>query len=140
MLKIKDAYPLYSGLFVTSDRYENDEFNEHGVIIAQHGEIKPYQKVVKTGPLVRNVKVGDMVKINLGKYAKWMYDKNSLKNDLPEARTNTIVDYIIPTVFINGEKYYHIDENDAMMVITDWEEVDEEPKILQLESKIILPE
>ena len=121
MLKIKDAKPLYTGLFVTADKYKEDEADEYGIIKYFKGDLKEYQKVFRVGPYVKNVKEGDYVKINFGRYTKYKYSENDLRSEMPTKNEKIVV---IPDVTINGEKYLHIDENDAIMVITDSEEVD----------------
>ena len=135
MIKIKDARPLYTGLFVTSDRYDDGDFGSGIVAYGESGDIKPYQKVFRVGPYVKNVKEGDYVKINFARYIKRKYTEDDLRSEMP---TKNDVQLFIPEVEIDGVKYFHIDENDAVMVITDWEEV-EIPKIQVMTPKIILP-
>lgn len=133
MLKIKDARPLYTGLFITKDEYTDDDFASGVILYGDAGKIKPYQKVFKCGPYVKNVKEGDLVKVNFARYIRKKYSDDDLRSDMP---TKNDVQLFVPEVEIDGVKYLHIDENDAVMVITDWEEVDT-PKLTILESKII---
>lgn len=133
MLKIKDARPLYTGLFITKDEYTDEDFASGVILYGDAGKIKPYQKVFKCGPYVKNVKEGDLVKVNFARYIRKKYSDDDLRSEMP---TKNDVQLFVPEVEIDGVKYLHIDENDAVMVITDWEEVDT-PKLTILESKII---
>ena len=135
MLKIKSARPMYTGLFVTSDEYTDKDFESGIVMYGDTGSVKPYQKVFKVGPFVKNVKEGDMVKINFARYVRRKYNDDDLRSEMP---TKNDVQLFIPPVEINGVKYYHIDENDVVMIIDDWEEVDT-PKIEIMTPKIIMP-
>ena len=136
MLKIKDARPTYTGLFITKDEYTEDDFTNGLVGVSDTiGLIKPYQKVFKIGPFVKNVKEGDLVKVNFSRYVRRKYAEDDLRSEMP---TKNDVSLFVPEVEINGVTYYHIDENDVVMIIDDWEEVDT-PKIQILTPKIILP-
>ena len=122
MFKIKNAHPTFTGILVTADKYDKDEV-VNGVInkSTMKGNIKMYQKVFRVGPFVKQMKEGDIVKINLGRYAIHMFEENSVKKDLMEDR---IVRYNIPTETINGVEYMHIQENDIVLVIDEYEEID----------------
>lgn len=135
MLKIKDARPVYTGLFVTSDEYTDKDFENGIVLYGDYGKVKPFQKVFKCGPYVKNVKEGDMVKINLGRYVRRKYGEDDLRSEMP---TKNDVKLFIPDVEINGVKYYHIEENDVVMVIDDYEQVNT-PQIEVMTPKIIMP-
>lgn len=136
MLKIKDARPTYTGLFITKDEYTEDDFTNGLVGVSDTiGLVKPYQKVFKIGPFVKNVKEGDLVKVNFSRYVRRKYTEDDLRSEMP---TKNDVKLFVPEVEINGVTYYHIDENDVVMIIDDWEEVDT-PKIQVMTPKIILP-
>ena len=68
-IKIKNATPMLSQIFVTCDRYQEDETNDAGVIIAKKGVMKPYQKVFRIGPYTKLVKEGDIVKLSYARSA-----------------------------------------------------------------------
>lgn len=135
MLKIKDARPLYTGLFITKDEYTDNDFENGIVLYGDAGKVKPYQRVFKIGPFVKNVKEGDFVKVNFGRYIRKKFTEDDLRSEMP---TKNDVQLFVPEVEIDGVKYYHIDENDVVMVITDWEEVDT-LKIQVMTPKIIMP-
>jgi hypothetical protein len=81
MLHIKKIKPLFTSIVTTGDKYEEDMYNE-GLIEARKGDLKTYQKVVAVGSSVRDIKVGDMVMINVMNYAVKRYSKDSLQNDM----------------------------------------------------------
>lgn len=100
MLKIKKIKPLYSNILVTGNKYE-DDVRENGVIVASKGDLKLYQKVLATGSMVRDIKEGDMIMFNPGKYAVMKYDPNSLKDDMD---MNKVVKWNLPWVTVDDEK------------------------------------
>lgn len=125
---------MFSGVLVTMDKYDKDEI-VNGVLNqnTMKGNIKMYQKVFRVGPFVKTMKEGDYVKLNLMRYAVHKFEENSIKKDLMEDR---IVRYNIPTETIDGVEYMHIQENDVVLVIDDYEEV-ETPDIIEVTPKII---
>ena len=79
MLKLKKIKPIGSQVLVTKNLYGWDDFMEGGVLIHKRGDLKDYQEVLSVGDDVRFVKPGDVVKINLYKYAVFKEDPNSVK-------------------------------------------------------------
>ena len=125
MIKINDAKPVYNGVFVTSERFKEDQI-ENGLIVYYKGEINPFQKVFRVGPFVKNIKEGDYVKINFARYTKYKYGEDDIHSELPVKNEKRV---FIPEVRIGGESYFHIEENDIVMVVTDWEETENIPVI-----------
>lgn len=82
MLKITEIRPLSTAIVVTGEKYKEDMYDDHGLIESKQGDLKTYQRVVAVGPMVRNVKVGDLVMINIMHFAVMQYDPNSLKQDM----------------------------------------------------------
>ena len=72
MLKIKEVKPLFTKVITTASVFEEDDVR-NGVILNPKGAVKPYQKVVKVGSMVRDVKVGELVMINPAAYIKKKY-------------------------------------------------------------------
>lgn len=132
MLNIKDIKPMYTSLLVTANRYTSDQLS--GVLLDAsklEGRYKEYQKVVRIGSSVREVKEGDLVLINPTRYIKRKYSDNSLREDFVE---NPITSIDIPVVTMNNVDYFMIDERDVEYIIVDSEEVpDQKP------STIIMP-
>ena len=82
MLKITKINPVATRMLITGEVYSEDMYNEHGIIESKKGDMKEYQTVVEVGPMVRDIKVGDKVMLNMMHFAVLQYDKNSIKNDM----------------------------------------------------------
>jgi hypothetical protein len=127
MLKIKEVKPLFTKVITTASVFEEDDVR-NGVILNPKGAVKPYQKVVKVGSMVRDVKVGELVMINPAAYIKKKYSDNSLREDIVD---NPTIKVDIPTIEMNGENYFMIEERDIEFVITDYEEKEEKFTIIE---------
>ena len=133
MLKVKDIRPVFTRLITTADRYNENQMN--GTLIdvnKMEGRYKEYQKVVRVGSAVREVKEGDIILIDPSRYMKRKFSDNSLREDFVE---NPIVEINIPTVTMNDEDYFMIEERDIAYVIADSEEVPD-----PLPNPIIVPQ
>lgn len=82
MLEITKINPVATRMLVTGEVYSEDMYNDHGIIESKKGDMKEYQTVVEVGPMVRDIKVGDKVMLNMMHFAVLQYDKNSIKNDM----------------------------------------------------------
>lgn len=82
MLQIEEITPMFTGIVTTGDKYEEDMYNDAGIIEASKGDLKTYQTVLAVGSMVRDIKVGDQVMINVMNYAKMLNDPNSVKADM----------------------------------------------------------
>lgn len=113
---------MFTGILVTMDKYEKDEL-VNGMLNknTMKGNIKLYQKVFAVGPFVKTMKPGDIVMLNLARYAHLKYEQNSIKSDIMEQK---IVRYDIPTEMIDGVEYMLLQENDVVLVIDEYEEVE----------------
>ena len=87
---------------------------------------------MRVGSAVREVKEGDVVLIDPSRYMKRKFSDNSLREDFVE---NPIVEINIPTVTMNDEDYFMIEERDIAYVIADSEEVPD-----PLPNPIIVPQ
>jgi len=121
MLKVKDIRPVYTRLITTANRYEETQLNGGLIDVNKmEGRYKEYQTVVRIGSAVREVKVGDVVLIDPSRYMKRKFSDNSLRENFVE---NPIVEINIPTVTMDDEDYFMIEERDIAYVIADSEEV-----------------
>ena len=138
MLKVKDIRPVFTRLITTADRYEETQMTNGLIDVNKlEGRYKEYQKVVRVGSSVREVKEGDIVLIDPSRYMKRKFSDNSLRDDFVE---NPIVEISIPTVTMGDEDYFMIDERDIAYVIADSEEVPDplpNPIIVPKKPKII---
>ena len=99
MLHIKKIKPLFTKVLTTGDKYEEDMLTK-GIIVANKGDLKLYQKVLAIGTSVRDIQVGDTVMINPRNYAVMQYDPNSIKEDMD---MNKRVKWNLPWVTIDDE-------------------------------------
>ena len=138
MLKVKDIRPVYTRLITTANKYEETQMNGNLIDVNKmEGRYKEYQTVVRVGSAVREVKEGDVVLIDPSRYMKRKFSDNSLREDFVE---NPIVEINIPTVTMNDEDYFMIEERDIAYVIADSEEVPDplpNPIIVPQKPKII---
>lgn len=125
MLKIKKIKPMFNHLISTMEKYEEDVTSIGGLIDThkQKGSVKEYQKIVAVGPLVKDIKVGDLVLINPKKYRVLKHEEGSMKDGV--ITDNPVVGYNIPTVEINNEQFMYLSDNDIEYVIEDYEEVED---------------
>lgn len=100
MLHITKIKPVFNHLLITADKFNKDMI-QAGVIVANKGDLKLWQKVIAVGSAVRDVKVGDMVMIDPMKYAVRKYNKNSVQNDLDN---NPVLTYNFPFETVDNEK------------------------------------
>jgi hypothetical protein len=123
MLKLKKIKPIGSQVLVTKNLYGWDDFMEGGVLIHKRGDLKDYQEVLSVGDDVRFVKPGDVVKINLYKYAVFKEDPNSVKamadNPIVGLRLNEV-----EMVDVDGEPVmcFLIDQRDVDYILEDYSE------------------
>lgn len=100
MLQIEEITPMYTGIVTTGDKYEEDMYNDAGIIEASKGDLKLYQTVIAVGPMVNGIKVGDKIMFNPENYAKMKYDPNSIKNDMD---MNKVIKWVFNWVTIMKE-------------------------------------
>ena len=144
MLKLKKIKPIGSQVLVTKNLYGWDDFMESGVLIHKRGDLKDYQEVLSVGDDVRFVKPGDVVKINLYKYAVFKEDPNSVKamadNPIVGLRLNEV-----EMVDVDGEPVmcFLIDQRDVDYILEDYsEETYKAKKLVVVDKpvkKLILP-
>lgn len=100
MLHIKEIKPLFTSIVTTGEKYSED-MRDNGLIVANKGDLKAYQKVLAVGSSVRDIKVGDTVMIDITHFAVMKYNPNSIKEDMD---LNKVVKWNIPWVMIDDEK------------------------------------
>lgn len=131
MLNIKSIRPMFTGILTTGERYTED-MRTGGVIVANKGDLKAYQKVLAVGPLVRDINVGDQVMIDLSHFAVMKLDPNSIKKEFD---MDKVVRWNIPWITVNGEECLLINDRDVKFVF-EGEETNE-PLIMPEKPKII---
>lgn len=116
MLKIKKIKPVETRMLVTGDVYQEDMYNDGGIIENKKGDMKEYQTVLEVGPMVREVKPGDKILLNTMHFAVMQYDPNSIKKDMGMQK---IKGYQFPKVELtnedgNTQECLYIDQQDIV--------------------------
>jgi hypothetical protein len=140
MLKITKINPVATRILVTGDEYSEDMYNDHGIIENKKGDMKEYQTVLEVGPMVRELKPGDRVMLNMMHFAVMQYDPNSVKNDMGMQK---IKGYQFPKVELTNadgskQECLYIDQQDIIFSF-EGEEVQgkKNPIIMPSDKKII---
>ena len=140
MLKITKIKPVATRMLVTGETYSEDMYNEHGIIESKKGDMKEYQTVIEVGPVVREIKVGDKVMLNMMHFAIMQYDTNSIKKDMGMQK---IKGYQFPKVELTNadgskQECLYIDQQDIIFSF-EGEEVQgkKNPIIMPADKKII---
>ena len=135
---IKAIKPMFTAVVTTMDKYTADDFK--GKLITNlnevNGAVKEYQTVVAVGTQVRDIAVGDIVKINPMRYAVRKYAEDSVKKDLLGQK---IEGFNFPEVELNGIPHLYLQQNDIEYVVTEWEDEKPESSIIHPDKSIIIP-
>ncbi len=133
MLNVKKVRPMFNNIVTTADKYEEDQM-AGGLIVVPAGNIKEYQKVVAVGGSVRDIKVGDLVKVKFDRYMKMKHKKGSLQDGV--ISDNTAIDVVLPMVLINNVEHLALSDIDVEYVVEEYDET--ASSIIAPDSKIVL--
>lgn len=120
MLNIKKIKPLHNYLVVTKDEYTEEDVNKGGLITKIIGSLKEYQTVVSVGPMIRDIKVGDIVMINPSRYAVRKHQAGSLKDGV--ITDNPVVSYNFNVVELDHVQHLLLVDSDIEFIIEESEE------------------
>ena len=148
MLKVKNIKPTANHIVTTMEMYSIEELQGVSKLIdaTKMNTVKEYQKVIAVGPFVKDIKVGDMVRINPSRYIQILHKQGSLKG----IDKKTVSDEMHSAVDIPRELIYTKDaagnetsemvmilfDNDVMCIV-EGEEFN--PMLTISENKIITP-
>lgn len=125
---IKKVRPLFTGVITTAKKYVGQQTAKKGGIIIDtrkmDGDLNFYQTVVSVGSTVRDVKEGDVVKINFARYAKAKHTPGAIDEAQNKQFDNLGWDYEIPIIIIEDTEYLFIQDRDIEYIVEDYE-VDE---------------
>lgn len=133
MIKLKKVTPMFNKIITTAEFTE--ELTESGIITNTKKSVDEFQTVIAVGDSVRSIKVGDVVCIDPNRYAVRKYKKDSAKADIEEY-ANTIIDYEIPLIILDGVKHLMIMDNDVLFIVDDYEKI--EPKQIIDNTKVLI--
>lgn len=136
-LKIKKIRPMFNAVITTMDKYEEDVVI-NGIIASTStkGSLKPVQKVVAVGTMVRDIAEGDLVQINPKNYAVRKHKEGSLKDGVIE--DNVVTGYRFNTIEINDTEYLYLTDRDIDYVIVEYETVQTNKSNLYVPNKEII--
>lgn len=123
---------MFNAIVTTMDMYTEDELKVGGIIDSSKIQmsIKEYQTVIAVGNTVKDIKVGDLVKINPERYRVRKYKEDSIKNDINTY--NPVEQYQFKTVTIDNKQCLLLYDSDIQYIVEEFEK--EEPQ-----SDIIVP-
>lgn len=107
--------PTTNHIVTTMDKYEEDDSKLVLDVKELAGTVKDTQKVVAIGPLVRDIKVGDYVRICPDRYIKV---KHSLAEELNEKEMQVSINF--PIVDLEDGRYLFLYESDVDYVIEEF--------------------
>ena len=151
MLKIKKIKPVANHIVTTMEFYTEEEAMVGGLYSsAKLNTIKEYQKVLAIGPYVKDIQVGDIVRINPSRYIQILHKAGSLKG----IDKKTVTDEMHSAVDIPNEEVWMgekdkngnevptkvmiLFDSDIMCVVEGEEVKVEKPKVQKV-SPIIIP-
>lgn len=137
MITIKKIRPVFNCILTTMDTYTDEELKVGGIIDAGKAKmsIKEHQTVIAVGSTAREVKAGDIIKINPERYKVRKYKDNSIKNDI---NTFNPVEYFqFRTVTVEGKKYLLLYDSDVDYIVEEYENQEPQPDIIVPNNDII---
>lgn len=133
MIKLKKVTPMFNKIITTAEFTE--ELTESSIITNTKKSVDEFQTVIAVGDSVRSIKVGDVVCVDPNRYAVRKYKKDSVKADIEEY-ANTIIDYEIPLIILDGVKHLMIMDSDVLFIVDDYEKI--EPKQIIDNTKVLM--
>lgn len=127
MFKIKKARPLFTGIITTAKKYVGELTTSGGIILdttRMDGSLNPYQTVISVGSMTKDIKEGDIVKLNFKRYAKASHVPGAIDEAQNKQFDNMSITYEIPMIVLNDEECLFVQSADVEYVVEDYE-VDE---------------
>ena len=127
MFKIKKARPLFTGIITTAKKYVGELTTSGGIILdttRMDGSLNPYQTVISVGSMTKDIKEGDIVKLNFKRYAKASHVPGAIDEAQNKQFDNMSITYEIPMIVLNDEECLFVQSADVEYVVEDYD-VDE---------------
>jgi len=126
MFKIRKVKPLFTGVITTAKKYVDDVKSGSGLIdvTRMSGSLNPYQTVISVGDMCKDIKDGDVVKINFKRYAKAKHTPGAIDEAQNKQFDNMTITYEIPIINIDGTDCLFLQNNDIEYIVTEYD-VDE---------------
>lgn len=125
---ITTAYRFYNSPEEKQEAFNKKKANGEIITTAEDKNLPYlYQKVVNIGPMVHDIKVGDIVKINPLYYLdrKLVEQRNSLEKDVLDVtgtrvkETYSQLDYTFPTIRLHDEEHLMLFDRDVEFIVQD---------------------
>ena len=129
-LKLKKIQVRNNSILTTADRYEDMslDLDKKSKILSLNETGKAHklvQRVINVGPMVRDIKEGDIVFLNPLHYLKreLVEQKNSLDADIREKHMKEVYgpEYEFPTIILDGKECLILFDRDVEYIILDAE-------------------
>lgn len=147
MIKVKEIKPLFNQIVTTRNVYTAEDAMQGGLYTTKEDKIMEYQKVLAVGPAVKEIKVGDMIYINPGRYMHLIH-----KQGLQDLERNITKDDMHAVAVFPTELIFHKDEDgnewseqvlvlydtDVHYIVSDYEEFKPNPAVLVDKPSIII--
>ena len=120
MFQILKVRPLFTGIVTTAKKYVGETMTKGGILLDTtklSGSLNPYQTVLAVGEMCKDLKEGDIVKINFKRYAKAQHTPGAIDEAQNKQYDNMSITYEIPMIVINDEECLFIQTNDVEYVV-----------------------
>lgn len=124
-MEIKRVRLRFDSVMTAAATYDEDEV-VGGVALPKKGCLREVQEVLAVGPSVKDVKPGDMVKIDLSRYLKVRHEKTQMSRD--ERFSDLDVKDVATAVYepkvevVAGERVLLLTERDVDFIVEEWAE------------------
>ena len=138
-MKLKAIQPMFNGVVVTANVYEED-VKINGVITGNtKGTLKDHQRVIAVGPYVKDIHKGDLVCVVPDRFAVKKFKENSMRNDV-EGLSNEIVGYDFDMMILDDQPVMYLQDRDIKYIVTEYSTDDEKPKsnLVEIEDAVII--
>lgn len=122
MFKIKKVKPLFTGIVTTAQKYVGEVTTAGGILLdttRMEGSLNPYQRVISVGDMNKDIKEGDIIKINFKRYAKAQHLPGAIDEAQNKQFDNMSVVYEIPMINLDGQECLFIQSNDVEYIVTE---------------------
>lgn len=125
--KIHKVRPLFTGVVTTATKYIGEVTTAGGLILdtrKMDGSLNPYQRVVAVGSMVKDVKEGDIVKLNMKRYEKAQHLPGAIDEAQNKQFDNLSITLEVPMIIIDDVEYLFVQTNDIEYIVEKYD-VDE---------------
>ena len=122
MFKIKKVKPLFTGIVTTAQKYVGEVTTAGGILLdttRMEGSLNPYKRVISVGDMNKDIKEGDIIKINFKRYAKAQHLPGAIDEAQNKQFDNMSVVYEIPMINLDGQECLFIQSNDVEYIVTE---------------------